>query len=196
MMLIGVASVFGSLAIIALACTALKRLFKTEVITEASIVKPSLARPIVSEAGQFKIKVDGEEHEVKVEELDVLGKESGELAFPSETGGKLKIIVDGEEHTINIEGARTMAAPAAKEAKSSEKFLTKSKHAINAPMQGTVVKVLVKLGDSIEKGSVVLVLETMKMENAIQSPVSGIVKAVNVAEGDAVSMGDVLIVID
>jgi biotin carboxyl carrier protein len=63
-------------------------------------------------------------------------------------------------------------------------------------MQGTVLKVLVRAGDNVQKGKTVLVLETMKMENAIQTPVSGVVKAINVSEGDSVSADDALIVIE
>jgi acetyl-CoA/propionyl-CoA carboxylase biotin carboxyl carrier protein len=66
---------------------------------------------------------------------------------------------------------------------------------ISAPMQGTIVKVLVEVGTTVEAGQAVLVLEAMKMENHINAETSGTVKEIRVAAGDAVGTGDVLAVI-
>jgi acetyl-CoA/propionyl-CoA carboxylase biotin carboxyl carrier protein len=62
-------------------------------------------------------------------------------------------------------------------------------------MQGTIVKVLVAVGDEVEAGQVVCVLEAMKMENNISAEVAGTVTAVNVSPGDGVGAGDVVAVI-
>jgi acetyl-CoA/propionyl-CoA carboxylase biotin carboxyl carrier protein len=67
---------------------------------------------------------------------------------------------------------------------------------ISAPMQGTIVKVLVGQGDAVEPGQALLVLEAMKMENHINAEQGGTVKEVRVAAGDTVGTGDVLIVIE
>jgi acetyl-CoA/propionyl-CoA carboxylase biotin carboxyl carrier protein len=67
---------------------------------------------------------------------------------------------------------------------------------ITAPMQGTIVKVLVAAGDEVEVGQSVLVLEAMKMENHISAEKAGTVQEVRVAEGDTVGTGDVLLVIE
>jgi acetyl-CoA/propionyl-CoA carboxylase biotin carboxyl carrier protein len=67
---------------------------------------------------------------------------------------------------------------------------------ISAPMQGTIVKVLVSVGDAVEAGQAVLVLEAMKMENHINAETSGTVREVRVQEGDTVGTGDVLVVIE
>jgi acetyl-CoA/propionyl-CoA carboxylase, biotin carboxylase, biotin carboxyl carrier protein len=67
---------------------------------------------------------------------------------------------------------------------------------ISAPMQGTIVKVLVTVGDRVEAGQAVLVLEAMKMENHINAEASGTVREVRVEEGDTVGTGDVLVVIE
>jgi acetyl-CoA/propionyl-CoA carboxylase biotin carboxyl carrier protein len=63
-------------------------------------------------------------------------------------------------------------------------------------MQGTIVKVLVATGDSIEVGQTVCVLEAMKMENAIVAERSGTVTDVRVQAGDSVGPGDVVAVIE
>ena len=67
---------------------------------------------------------------------------------------------------------------------------------ITAPMQGTIVKVTVAVGDTVEVGQSVLVLEAMKMENHINAEQGGTVKEIRVNGGDTVSAGDVLIVIE
>jgi acetyl-CoA/propionyl-CoA carboxylase biotin carboxyl carrier protein len=67
---------------------------------------------------------------------------------------------------------------------------------ITAPMQGTIVKVLVSEGDQVEIGQAVLVLEAMKMENHINAETSGTVKEIRVEAGDTVGPGDVLAIIE
>ena len=67
---------------------------------------------------------------------------------------------------------------------------------VAVPMQGTIVKVLVAVGDTVEVGQTVCVLEAMKMENAITAEVAGAVKEVRVAAGDSVGGGDVVVVIE
>jgi len=66
---------------------------------------------------------------------------------------------------------------------------------VAVPMQGTIVKVLVEVGDTIEAGDVVCVLEAMKMENNVAADVGGTVTEVRVSVGDSVGSGDVVVVI-
>ena len=54
----------------------------------------------------------------------------------------------------------------------------------------------VAVGDSVEAGQTVVILEAMKMENAVAATKAGIVKDVRVAAGDSVSAGDVVVVIE
>jgi len=67
---------------------------------------------------------------------------------------------------------------------------------VTVPMQGTIVKVNVEVGQAVEAGEAVAILEAMKMENAINAEKSGVVKSINVATGDSVSAGDVVVVIE
>lgn len=67
---------------------------------------------------------------------------------------------------------------------------------VAVPMQGTIVKVLVEVGQSVEAGQSVVVLEAMKMENQIEADKTGVVKAINVAPGDTVGAGDIVVVIE
>ena len=63
-------------------------------------------------------------------------------------------------------------------------------------MQGTIVKLLVEVGDAVEVGQGVVVLEAMKMENQINAEKAGTIKEIKVAAGDTVGGGDVVAVID
>ena len=65
-----------------------------------------------------------------------------------------------------------------------------------APMSGTVVAVLVRAGDVVERGTPLLVLEAMKMEHTIVAPAPGTVVAVNYAAGERVREGADLVDID
>ena len=67
---------------------------------------------------------------------------------------------------------------------------------VAAPMQGTIVKVNVEVGQTVAIGDSVVVLEAMKMENQIAAEKAGKVAKVNVKQGDTVGSGDVLVVIE
>jgi pyruvate carboxylase subunit B len=66
---------------------------------------------------------------------------------------------------------------------------------LKAPMPGMIVKYHKQVGDAVNKGETVVILEAMKMENALQAPVGGSVKAINFSSGDSVAKDDVLCVI-
>ena len=102
------------------------------------------------------------------------------------------------------------AAPAAPAAKKAEPVAAKEAKSeapaaapaeavdgtpINAPMPGMIVKYEKEVGDSVNQGETVVILEAMKMENALPAPASGTVKSVNFSSGDSVAKGDVLAVI-
>jgi len=67
---------------------------------------------------------------------------------------------------------------------------------VSVPMQGTIVKVLVAVGDKVEIGQTICLLEAMKMENAVNAEKDGVIKEVRVAAGDSVGAGDIVAVID
>ena len=66
---------------------------------------------------------------------------------------------------------------------------------IRAPIPGSILDILVKVGDSVNEGQTVFKMEAMKMENDINAVGSGVVKAINVAVGDAVNQGQELMII-
>ncbi len=66
---------------------------------------------------------------------------------------------------------------------------------VTVPMQGTIVKILVEIGQEVAAGEGVVVLEAMKMENSINADRSGTVSEIKVEPGDTVGAGDVVVVI-
>lgn len=80
--------------------------------------------------------------------------------------------------------AKPAAKPAAAQSAGSIK--------INAPMPGKIIAIKAKVGDTVKKDEVVIVLEAMKMENEIVTPSDGTVASINVAVGDNVEAGAVL----
>ena len=67
---------------------------------------------------------------------------------------------------------------------------------VTVPMQGTIVKVLVEVGQVVEVGQSVCVLEAMKMENTIAADKAGTVAEIKVTPGQSVGSGDIVVVID
>jgi len=67
---------------------------------------------------------------------------------------------------------------------------------VTPPMPSLVISVLVKTGDTVEKGQGVVVVSAMKMETTLMAPYAGKVRRINVAEGDKVAPGDVLVDIE
>jgi len=66
---------------------------------------------------------------------------------------------------------------------------------IESPLSGTIKEVLVKVGDAVQDGETVLILESMKMEIPVDSTAAGSVCQVNVEPGGFVKQGDILVVV-
>ncbi|MHA2172983.1 MAG: biotin/lipoyl-containing protein, partial [Candidatus Kariarchaeaceae archaeon] len=64
---------------------------------------------------------------------------------------------------------------------------------IISPLAGSISSVHVKIGDTVEKGDVILIISAMKMENKISAKSSGKIRSINVKEGDQVNKGVILI---
>lgn len=119
------------------------------------------------------------------------------------------ITVNGTAYDVTVEeanGAAPVAAPAPKAAAPAPAAPapapkaapagTQGNATIEAPMPGTIVDVKVKVGDKVTNGTVIAVLEAMKMENDIVCDRDGVVASVNVGKGDAVDTGAVVATIN
>lgn len=70
---------------------------------------------------------------------------------------------------------------------------TKLVNAIKAPMPGLILEINVAVGQEVQEGDNLLILEAMKMENSFDSPRSGVIKSITVEKGQAVEKGQLLI---
>ena len=128
-------------------------------------------------------------------------KSSSQGATASET---YDVNVDGRVYRVEVapsgtltsvtpaSGSQTQAQPQTNSAAPSD---STSSQSIDAPLAGNVFKVLVRNGDSVSEGDVVMILEAMKMETEIRSAYTGTVTDITVSEGDAVTSGQPLILL-
>ena len=70
---------------------------------------------------------------------------------------------------------------------------TSAEREVRAPMPGLVLRVLAEVGEAVEAGQGLVVLEAMKMENELKAPAAGVVQAVHGVAGAAVAKGDLLV---
>jgi biotin carboxyl carrier protein len=70
---------------------------------------------------------------------------------------------------------------------------TQKLNIIKSPMPGLVLTTMVNVGDIVQKGDTLLILEAMKMENVIKAPADAVVKAIHITKGQAVEKAQLLI---
>lgn len=133
---------------------------------------------------KFNITVNGKSYEVDVEEIGgnsapapVRRQESAPAASPS------------------VAPAATQAPQTPKAAPAPAPAAISGGETINSPMPGTILDIKVNVGDAVSNGTVLVILEAMKMENEIMAPSAGKVLSINVTKGASVNSGDVLVVI-
>ena len=116
----------------------------------------------------------------------MLGGQSFEFHISRSPDGTLKLRCGQHEFSADIIDPRAWRGRkhGAVEAEGRQEIL--------APMPGKVVRVLAAVGDAVEAGQGLLVVEAMKMQNEIRSPKSGKVERLLVKEGQTVNAGEVL----
>lgn len=143
--------------------------------------------------GELIVSVDGERTDIEYDEVDRLGQVialSGGLSFGAsieDDGTRVHVTIAGHVYAVEIEDERERAAHAAEGARGAGGGL------VLAVMPGVVARLLVAVGDEVEGGQPLLVLEAMKMQNEIPAPAAGVVQAVHVVEGKAVAAGAKLV---
>jgi len=113
----------------------------------------------------------------------------------------LDVEVNGKKFSVSMWVPESAGAPASPGARPRKRAAKKSGGSagdgrVASPMQGTIVKILVAVGDPVTAGDALVVLEAMKMENNIKADKDGTIAEINIAEGDPVGAGDVVIVIN
>jgi len=99
--------------------------------------------------------------------------------------------LNGQQREIVIKDESVKSSVASK-----VKADPKNEQQIAGTMPGTVIKVLVEKGESVNQGDHLIITEAMKMETTIQAPFSGVVKDIYVQGGDSIAPGDLLIEVD
>jgi oxaloacetate decarboxylase alpha subunit/pyruvate carboxylase subunit B len=135
-------------------------------------------------ARTFNVFVEGEYFEVGVDEVG--GAPVITYAAPSSAAPAAPVAAPAP-------APAAAPAPAVKEAPATAASVGTP---VKAPMPGMVIKYEKQVGDMVNEGETVVVIEAMKMENALPAPASGVIKAVNYSSGDSVAKGDVLAVIE
>ena len=129
---------------------------------------------------KYKVTLNGRTYEVEVEAGKAMLLDEYEAVVPSAPAAPAAVPV---------------AAPAAAPAAPAAPVVTGAGEAVNAPMPGNILKVNVTAGQAVKAGTVLVVLEAMKMENEIMAPKDGTVTQVLVQKGSTVDTGAPLVVI-
>ena len=129
---------------------------------------------------KYKVTLNGRTYEVEVEHGKAILLDEYEAIAPAP--------VAAAPAAAPVAAAAPAAAPAAP-------VVTGAGEAVNAPMPGNILKVNVQNGQAVKAGTVLVVLEAMKMENEIRAPKAGTVTQVLVSKGSTVDTGAPLVVI-
>lgn len=122
--------------------------------------------------GNYSILIGGRSLDVRVEKA----------------GANLRVVSGGRDFVASVRDPRKFR-------RNSGALAAEGRQHVTAPMPGKIARVLVKVGEPVEAGQSLLVVEAMKMQNEIRSPKSGIVEKFLVAEGQPVNAGDTLAIV-
>ena len=140
---------------------------------------------------QYKYTINGNKYEVAIGDI---------------VGNVATLTVNGEEFKVEMEQepvpekkkpvVRPAAAAAAPAAEGQETAVANKANALKAPLPGVITDILVEVGQEVEAGQNVIVLEAMKMANNLQAEKSGKVTAICVQVGQSVMEDEALVVIE
>jgi biotin carboxyl carrier protein len=124
----------------------------------------------------YSIIVDGNAYEINI----------------SEEENEWYVLIQGTMYNAEVIDEREKRLREA----SGELALGTGEYTLMAPMPGLVVKVPVKVGKKVDKGDVLVILESMKMQNELKSPHKGTITEVNIKKGDRVEKREAMVVLD
>ena len=131
------------------------------------------------------VTVNGIPFEVEMKQPVKAGKQKVKLSEERRAEGS-------EERRVKSEESNSSSASAASTSSASTAGAGKP---VVAPLPGTINEIKVKVGDKVNAGDTVVILEAMKMQNHIEAETSGTITSINVNKGDAVMEGDTLVTI-
>ena len=147
---------------------------------------------------KYQYKVQGVDYDVEIEEVE------GNLAKVSVNGIPFEVELKRPINPVHAlkqpkvaapKPAAPAPAPAAAPVAAAPAAAPGSGNPVKAPLPGTISSISVKVGDQVNVGDTVLVLEAMKMQNNIEAEYAGTVTSIVVNPGDSVMEGAVLLTI-
>ena len=135
-----------------------------------------------------RISVDGQIQEIDFESVSgqpvysliIDGKSYESYVYETEEG--LQVLMRGQLYNLTVEDEREKRLKSAAGGEASES----GEYNLKAPMPGLVVSIPVAEGDVVEKGQVILILESMKMQNELKSPKEGTISRIRVKPAETV----------
>jgi biotin carboxyl carrier protein len=144
---------------------------------------------------RWKISLDGQPVKADVVQIDsntfslLLDGQCYEVHIAPFPDGMLKLQTGLQEFTAEV------SDPRAWRGRRHGALEAEGRQQIVAPMPGKVVRILVEVGDQVEAGQGLVVVEAMKMQNEIRSPKGGVVERLHVKAGQPVNAGEVLCIV-
>ncbi len=153
---------------------------------------------IQDDGSRVHAELDGRRYEVDVRESGVSGYAliADGRVFDCRVDGRpdsgkpIGVIVGATPYSVTLIDPKRLRGASSAVAHADEAAR------IVAPMPGKVVRVLVNVGDRVEAGAGIVVVEAMKMQNEMKSPKTGTIVALNVDVGATVNAGDVIAVVE
>lgn len=144
---------------------------------------------------EYKLKINGNDYAVTITDIEdtIAEVEVNGIPFKVEIDRPVKkSIVSAPKPVTSSAVPSTVSKPTASvQAPAGDGHQT----AIESPLPGVILEVVVKEGDTVKKGQKLMVLEAMKMENVIESSADGKIISIKVNKGDSVMEGTTLITI-
>ena len=155
---------------------------------------------------KYQYTVKGVDYEVEIQDIEgnIANVTVNDIPFEVEMkqpvkAGKQKVKLSEERRAEESEERRVKSeesnSSSASVASTSSAPTAGAGKPVVAPLPGTINEIKVKVGDKVNAGDTVVILEAMKMQNNIEAETSGTITSINVNKGDAVMEGDTLVTI-
>ena len=152
---------------------------------------------------KYQYTVKGVDYEVEIQDIEgnIANVTVNGIPFEVEMkqpvkAGKQKVKLSEERRVKSEESNSSSSATNASSATTTQPAAAAASGTpVVAPLPGTINEIKVKVGDKVNAGDTVVILEAMKMQNNIEAETSGTITSINVNKGDAVMEGDTLVTI-
>lgn len=147
---------------------------------------------------EYKYKINGMKFNVEIDDQN----DNSDTINVQVNGVPYKVELDENQQIKKVAVSAPKKAAEAPRTESGEKVISKpaasasAASAIKSPLPGTIMSINVNVGDTINAGDTVCVLEAMKMENDVHADKAGTIKKVLVSVGDAVLEGTDLFIVE